>query len=72
MTQKMMKLTITTEWTFLDIGEGWTSLVTFANIDNLQYTLRKRGGLQAAMAWSNGFLCHGKMVMFSGLLLFRL
>ena len=38
MTQKMTKLTITTEWTFLDIGEGWTTTVTFADIANLQYT----------------------------------
>ena len=72
MTQKMMKLTITTEWTFLDIGEGWTTTVAFANIDNLQYTPGEGWALPAAVAWSNGFLCDGKMAMFSGLLLFRL
>ena len=63
MTQKMTKLTITTEWTFLDIGEGWTTTVTFANIANLQYTPGKGWWLRAAMALSNGSLCHGDGVV---------
>lgn len=69
--QKRMKLTNTTEWTFLGIGERMTTKVVFAIIVTSQYTPRKGGRLRAALAWSFVLFCRVKMVMIESALLFR-
>lgn len=51
--QKRTKLTNTTVWTFLGIGERTTTTkVASAVIVNSQYTRGKGGRLRAALAWS--------------------